>query len=172
VGGKIPRLEARLKISIVVPALNEADGITAALAGLAPLRNRGHEVIVVDGGSSDGTAALARAAADRVIPAPRGPREPDERGSGARARRSPGFPSRRHAPSGKRRRAHPSGPGRERQGMGAVRRAHRRRKRPPARDRVFHEPALARDRHRHRRPGDFRPPRCVPARRRFFRRSS
>jgi glycosyltransferase involved in cell wall biosynthesis len=60
-------VEARLKISIVVPTLNEAEGITAVLAGLAPLRARGHEVIVVDGGSSDGTPALARGAADRVV---------------------------------------------------------------------------------------------------------
>ena len=61
-----------MKISIIVPVLNEADGITAVLVALAPLRVRGHEVIVVDGGSSDGTAALARAVADRVVPAPRG----------------------------------------------------------------------------------------------------
>ena len=60
------------RISIVVPVLNEAHGIAAALAALAPLRARGHEVIVVDGGSSDGTPVLARDAADRVISAPRG----------------------------------------------------------------------------------------------------
>jgi glycosyltransferase involved in cell wall biosynthesis len=42
-------------ISIVVPTLNEAACIGAALAALAPLRARGHEVIVVDGGSADGT---------------------------------------------------------------------------------------------------------------------
>ena len=59
-----------MKISIIVPALNEADGITAMLAGLAPLRNRGHEVIVVDGGSSDDPAW--RRAADRVASAARG----------------------------------------------------------------------------------------------------
>ena len=61
-----------MKISIIVPALNEVEGIAAALAGLASLRKRGHEVIVVDGSSSDGTAALARRAADRVASAPRG----------------------------------------------------------------------------------------------------
>jgi rSAM/selenodomain-associated transferase 2 len=42
------------------------------LAALAPLRSRGHEVIVVDGGSSDKTPDLARRAADRVVSAPRG----------------------------------------------------------------------------------------------------
>jgi len=61
-----------VKISVIVPVLNEAPGIAAALAALQPLRRRGHEVIVVDGGSSDGTAALAAPLADRVIAAPRG----------------------------------------------------------------------------------------------------
>jgi rSAM/selenodomain-associated transferase 2 len=61
-----------LKISIIVPALNEAQGIAAALAALASLRTRGHEVIVVDGGSSDKTAALSRGAADRIVAAARG----------------------------------------------------------------------------------------------------
>ncbi len=61
-----------MKISIIVPALNEAQGIAAALAALASLRNRGHEVIVVDGRSSDKTAALSRGAADRVVAAARG----------------------------------------------------------------------------------------------------
>ena len=71
-GGEVSYVEARLKVSIIVPALNEAEGIAAVLAGLVPLRNRGHEVIVVDGGSSDNTAALSRAAVDRVVSAPRG----------------------------------------------------------------------------------------------------
>jgi rSAM/selenodomain-associated transferase 2 len=56
----------------VVPVLNEAAGIRAALEALAPLRARGHEVIVADGGSEDGTADLARPLCDRVIVAPRG----------------------------------------------------------------------------------------------------
>ncbi len=59
-------------ISIIVPVLNEAQGISESLAALAPLRSRGHEVIVVDGGSSDKTPDLARRAADRVISAPCG----------------------------------------------------------------------------------------------------
>ena len=60
------------KLSIVMPVLDEAAEIEAALAALAPYRARGVEVIVADGGSSDGTAALARPLADRVIAAPRG----------------------------------------------------------------------------------------------------
>jgi rSAM/selenodomain-associated transferase 2 len=59
------------RLSIVVPCLDEAAVIVAALTALAPLRGRGHEVIVVDAGT-DGTGDLARALADRVLRAPRG----------------------------------------------------------------------------------------------------
>jgi rSAM/selenodomain-associated transferase 2 len=59
-------------LSIVVPVLNEAAGIADTLRALAPLRARGAEVIVVDGGSRDGTAAIAAPLADRVIDGPRG----------------------------------------------------------------------------------------------------
>jgi rSAM/selenodomain-associated transferase 2 len=60
------------QLSIVMPVINEAAIIETALEALQPLRARGHEVIVVDGGSRDATAQLARAGADRVIDAPRG----------------------------------------------------------------------------------------------------
>lgn len=60
------------KISIIVPVLDEAQEIVAHLGALQPLRGRGHEVIVVDGGSRDGAPELARPLADRVIAAPRG----------------------------------------------------------------------------------------------------
>lgn len=59
-------------LSIVVPVLNEAACIEDALRALAPLRTRGAEVIVADGGSTDGTPALARPLADHVLAAPRG----------------------------------------------------------------------------------------------------
>jgi rSAM/selenodomain-associated transferase 2/rSAM/selenodomain-associated transferase 1 len=59
-------------ISIVIPVLNEAEAVDGLLSSLAPLRRRGAEVIVVDGGSTDGTPARARRHADRVIAAPRG----------------------------------------------------------------------------------------------------
>jgi len=55
-----------------MPVLNEAPGIGKALEALQTLRERGHEVIVVDGGSADGTPDLARPLADRVLSAPRG----------------------------------------------------------------------------------------------------
>ena len=61
-----------MAISIIVPCLNEADSIRETLAALAPLRARGAEVIVVDGGSSDGTVARATPHADCVIGALRG----------------------------------------------------------------------------------------------------
>jgi rSAM/selenodomain-associated transferase 2 len=59
-------------LSIVVPCLNEAHGIAATLVSLAPLRARGAEVIVVDGGSHDHTAERAAPLADAVITAARG----------------------------------------------------------------------------------------------------
>jgi len=59
-------------LSIVVPVLDEAAGIVATLEALAPLRARGAELIVVDGGSRDATVARAQGLADVVIDGPRG----------------------------------------------------------------------------------------------------
>ena len=59
-------------LCIVVPVLNEAQGIQATLQALAPLRQRGARVVVVDGGSQDDTRALGQAHADAVIEGPRG----------------------------------------------------------------------------------------------------
>lgn len=56
-----------MRLSIVIPVLDEAKGIVDVLTRLAPLRRRGAEVLVVDGGSRDGTAALAAPHADRVL---------------------------------------------------------------------------------------------------------
>lgn len=61
-----------MSLSIIIPVLNEAASIADALAALTPLRQAGAEVIVVDGGSTDCTSALARPLADQVIAAPRG----------------------------------------------------------------------------------------------------
>jgi rSAM/selenodomain-associated transferase 2 len=61
-----------MRLSIIVPALDEEATLASALAALAPLRADGHEVIVVDGHSSDGTFALARSGADMAFVASRG----------------------------------------------------------------------------------------------------
>jgi rSAM/selenodomain-associated transferase 2 len=61
-----------VKLSIIIPALNEAAAIAASLEAVAPLRRRGHEVIVADGGSTDATAVLAASLCDRVLSSPRG----------------------------------------------------------------------------------------------------
>lgn len=59
-------------LAIIVPTLNEADGIETTLRRLAPLRARGAQVIVCDGGSSDATVRRAQPLADQVIVAARG----------------------------------------------------------------------------------------------------
>jgi rSAM/selenodomain-associated transferase 2 len=60
------------KLSIIIPVLNEADHIASALQALTPLRARGAELIVVDGGSTDRTVAQATPLATFVIASPRG----------------------------------------------------------------------------------------------------
>lgn len=54
-------------ISIIIPALNEADAITETLTALQPMRKHGHKVILVDGGSHDDTIAIANPLVDRVL---------------------------------------------------------------------------------------------------------
>jgi rSAM/selenodomain-associated transferase 2 len=59
-------------LSIIMPVLDEGEGIAAALDALADLRVLGTEVIVVDGGSRDATVQRARLRADHVISSARG----------------------------------------------------------------------------------------------------
>ena len=61
-----------MRVSIIVPARNEAEGIAATIAPLQPLRAQGHEIIVVDGESDDGTGRVAAPFADRVLHGPMG----------------------------------------------------------------------------------------------------
>lgn len=60
------------RLSVVIPCLDEAGSIIQLLESLQPLREAGHELIVVDGGSRDNTPALATPYADCVVNAPRG----------------------------------------------------------------------------------------------------
>ena len=59
-------------LSFIVPVLNEADGIEHFLLSLRACSQTPCEIIVVDGGSSDATAALAAAHCDDVIVSGRG----------------------------------------------------------------------------------------------------
>ncbi|SEO57584.1 TIGR04283 family arsenosugar biosynthesis glycosyltransferase [Aquisalimonas asiatica] len=61
-----------MRISVIIPVLDEAAGIADTLAPLQPARAAGHEIVVVDGGSSDGTPEIAARLADRVVEGPRG----------------------------------------------------------------------------------------------------
>ena len=60
------------RLSVIVPTLDEAEHIAGSLQSLTSARRRGAEIIVVDGGSSDATIAVAEPYADRVLQAPRG----------------------------------------------------------------------------------------------------
>ncbi len=72
-----------MRLAVVVPVFNEDTAIESMLARLAALRARGAQVIVVDGASTDATAALARPHVDRVLQSPRG--RAQQMNAGARA---------------------------------------------------------------------------------------
>ncbi|MCZ6717927.1 MAG: TIGR04283 family arsenosugar biosynthesis glycosyltransferase [Gammaproteobacteria bacterium] len=61
-----------VRLSIVIPTLNQAGEVRKSLSSLQRLRAQHHEVIVVDGGSDDRTQELARSLADYVIQSARG----------------------------------------------------------------------------------------------------
>ncbi|MDB5922930.1 MAG: glycosyl transferase [Betaproteobacteria bacterium] len=65
-------MTAPVRLSVIIPCLDEAAEIAATLEALRPMRGRGAEVIVVDGGSSDNTVAVAHSHADLVTIAERG----------------------------------------------------------------------------------------------------
>lgn len=65
-------MSAAPPLSVVIPTLEEAEGIAGCIRALRRLCDAGAEVIVVDAGSKDATAALAAAAGARILQAPRG----------------------------------------------------------------------------------------------------
>ena len=58
-------MTAKKRITIIIPALNEAGVIAKTIAGLPDSEQL--EIVVVDGGSSDGTAAIAGKYGARVL---------------------------------------------------------------------------------------------------------
>ncbi len=59
-------------LSIIVPMLNELEELPSLLAHLLPWQRRGCEVLLVDGSSDDGSAALAEFAGFTVLTSPPG----------------------------------------------------------------------------------------------------
>lgn len=61
-----------LRVSIVVPMLNEEAELAGLFANLAPFAERGAEVIIVDGGSTDQSVAIAERTGWAVVRSARG----------------------------------------------------------------------------------------------------
>jgi rSAM/selenodomain-associated transferase 2 len=70
-----------MRVAVVIPTLNEAKTVVGTLRRLA--REGPDEVVVVDAGSDDGTAALARGEGVRVLESPRGRGVQQNRGAAA-----------------------------------------------------------------------------------------
>ncbi|MCG8427495.1 MAG: TIGR04283 family arsenosugar biosynthesis glycosyltransferase [Chromatiales bacterium] len=60
------------RVSIIIPCLNEGAVIESLLTSLQPMRECGHEVIVVDGGSRDDTVERAAPWVDQLLRSPAG----------------------------------------------------------------------------------------------------
>jgi rSAM/selenodomain-associated transferase 2 len=67
--GSVPRTSP---VSVIVPVLDDAAALEAAGPALRALADDGHDLLVVDGGSEDGSAQVARRLGVTVIEAPRG----------------------------------------------------------------------------------------------------
>ncbi|VAX12527.1 Glycosyl transferase, family 2 [hydrothermal vent metagenome] len=61
-----------MRLSIIIPVLNEAAEIAHCLSLLQAYRNAGHELILADGGSIDAVLRLAQGRVDKIIHAERG----------------------------------------------------------------------------------------------------
>ncbi len=69
------------RISVIIPALNEAERIERAISSITPSTHI--EVIVVDGGSTDGTIKLVQALGIQVLSSPAGRAAQMNRGAAA-----------------------------------------------------------------------------------------
>ena len=60
------------KISVILPVFNESLLLPSVLQSLARYQDGNFEVIVADGGSSDGTLSIAKQFSDKVVLSPKG----------------------------------------------------------------------------------------------------
>src|SRR3569833_4474152 len=72
-----------MKLSIIIPTLDEADEIVATLTPLQSLWRAGHEVVLADGGSRDAPTMLAAPLVDKLLSGPRGRARQRNAGAGA-----------------------------------------------------------------------------------------
>lgn len=84
-GRKAPCYGPAVKLSVVIPTLDEAERIGEAVRGAQRAAGSGVEITVVDGGSTDGTPERAAEAGARVLASARG--RARQLGVGARASR-------------------------------------------------------------------------------------
>ena len=70
--GKRSWTQSKMQLSIIIPTLNEATCIEETLGALQPYRSENLEIVVVDGGSHDGTLALTNSLADLSLKTMRG----------------------------------------------------------------------------------------------------
>jgi rSAM/selenodomain-associated transferase 2 len=61
-----------MKLSIVIPVLNEASNLPHLLSGLQPFRQQGAEILIVDGGSEDNSGTIAESRGFKVLSSARG----------------------------------------------------------------------------------------------------
>ncbi len=70
--GKWSKTQSNMQLSIIIPTLDEAKCIEETLGALQPYRNDNLEIVVVDGGSHDGTLVLTNSLADLSLKSMRG----------------------------------------------------------------------------------------------------
>jgi len=61
-----------MRISIIIPVLNEAEVLVTHLQKLQAVRVQGHEIIMIDGGSKDESQYLAKSQVDHLLISKRG----------------------------------------------------------------------------------------------------
>src|SRR3712207_3116424 len=90
-----------MELSVVIPTLDEAADIGALLERLSRMRGVG-EIVVTDGGSTDGTLELVVSSAARLVRARLGRGTAQARSDGGFRGRAPFLARRRRAAAGRR----------------------------------------------------------------------